>query len=258
MKRLLLIAAMFASPAAFAAMQARPVEWSHQDTEFQGYLVFDDEGERRPGVLMVPNWMGVNESAVDKAKQIAERGYVVLVADVYGRDVRPSDSSEAGAAAQKMYADRSVLRARTQKALDVLRQQVGSAPLDSGRIGAIGFCFGGATALELARSGADIGAVVTFHGALDTSMPAKDGNMEAALLVLNGAADSYVSAEHIAGFQQEMDDANADWTFVNFADAVHCFAEADANTPPGCVYHERSARRAYRMMDDFFAEAFAK
>jgi len=258
MIRTVLVALLMSAASANAATVAKPVEWSHEGTDFVGYLVYDKDADgKRPGILMVPNWMGANAAAVDKARAIAERGYVVLVADVYGKDVRPEDSKQASAAAGAMYADRPLLRARTQKALDMLRVNAADAPLDVDRIGAIGFCFGGATALELARSGADIDGVVTFHGALDTSMPAEAGQVKAPLLVLNGAADAYVTAEHIAGFQQEMHAAKADWVFVNFADAVHCFAEPDANAGPGCMYHERSAKRAYRMMDDFFAEAFA-
>jgi dienelactone hydrolase len=258
MMRWAIAALLLASPTAFAAMQSREVSWTHEGTEFQGYLVYDDQGAARPGLLMVPNWMGVNESAVEKARKIAESGYVVLVADVYGKDVRPANTDEAGKAASAMYADRKRLRARAGKALDVLRQQAGSAPLDTSRLGAFGFCFGGAVALEMARAGAPLAGVVSLHGALDTSIPALAGTPRAAVLVLNGADDTYVTREHIADFENEMNRAEVDWQFVNFAGAVHCFAESDANSPPGCVYHERSARRAYRMMDDFFAEAFGR
>lgn len=258
MQRLaLLVLSLIVSPAALAAMQSQPVEWTHADTTFSGFLVYDDAGPRRPGLLMVPNWMGVTDSAVEKAKAIAGRGYVVLVADVYGAGKRPADSAEAGAMTSALYADRPSLRARAAAALDVLRTNAAGAPLETGKLGAFGFCFGGAVALELARSGAELAGVVSLHGALDTSLPATAGSVKAPMLVLNGADDTYVSAEHIAGFQNEMTAAGADWQFVNFAGAVHCFAEADANRPPGCVYHERSARRAYRMMEGFLAEVFA-
>jgi dienelactone hydrolase len=256
-RSVLWVLSVLASPAAFAVMQAQPVEWTEQDVRFSGVLVFDDAGPRRPGLLMVPNWMGVTDSAVDKAKAVAGRGYVVLVADVYGSGKRPADPAEASAMTAALYGDRPLLRARAAKALQVLRDNAAAAPLEAGRIGAFGFCFGGAVVLELARSGAELAGVVSLHGALDTSLPAEQDSLRAALLVLNGADDSYVSAEHIAGFQNEMTAAGADWQFVNFSGAVHCFAEADANRPPGCVYHERSARRAYRMMDAFLAEVFA-
>jgi dienelactone hydrolase len=248
--------ALSVSAAAHAEVVSRELKWEVDGVAHSGHFVHDDAAPARGGLVMVPNWMGVNASALDKAKAIAARGYAVLLTDVYGADVRPANAQEAGAAAQAMYADRAVLRARANAAVDLLKTQAGDAGFDPTRIGAIGFCFGGATVLELARSGRDdIAGVVSFHGGLSTSMPAAEGQVKASVLVLNGADDSYVSADEIAGLQKEMTAAGADWQFVNFAGAVHCFAEADANSP-GCTYHERSAKRAYRLMDDFFAEAF--
>ena len=240
-----------------AAMQAKPVEWKIGKDSFSGVLVFDDSNAiKRPGLVMVPDWKGVTDNAVAKARDIAGDDYVVLVADVYGTNVRPANTEQAMAQVKKMYADRVVLRARVAKALQVLKSQAGKAPLDVGKLGAIGYCFGGATVLELARSGADVAGVVTFHGGLDTSMPAKPGTVKASVLVLNGANDQGTAGD-VAGFQSEMDAAGVDWQFVNFSGAVHCFALPEANSPPGCVYNERAARRAERMMRVFFAERFA-
>jgi dienelactone hydrolase len=253
-----ILAAALASCAmpTFAAMQAKPVQWTLGDDSFSGVLVYDDANAiKRPGLVMVPDWMGVSDSAIAKAEHIAGNDYVVLVADVYGKDVRPKNSDEAMAQVKKMYADRAQLRARVGKALEVLRAQAGAAPLDVAKLGAIGYCFGGATVLELARSGADIAAVVTFHGGLDTSMPAEKGAVKASVLVLNGADDKGTAGD-IAGFEKEMDDAGADWQFVNFSGTVHCFALPDANSPPGCVYNPLSTQRAERMMHGFFAERF--
>lgn len=241
----------------FAAMQARPVEWKIGKDSFSGFVVYDDAGPaRRPGLVMVPDWKGVTDAAVDKAKQLAGDDYVILVADVYGKGVRPKDDKAAMAQVEKMYAERTVLRARAAKALDVLKAQAGKAPLDTRKVGALGFCFGGATVLELARMGADLAGVVTFHGGLDTSMPAAKGAVKASLLVLNGADDRGTAGD-IAGFEKEMNAAGADWQFVNFSGAVHCFALETANSPPGCVYDARAAKRATRMMHDFFDERFA-
>lgn len=239
-----------------AEIVSREIEWEVDGVAMRGHFVHDDSRSARGGLVMVPNWMGVNASALEKAKAIAGRGYAVLLADVYGAALRPANAGEAGAAAQAMYADRGLLRARADAAVDLLKAQSEAAGFPADRLGAIGFCFGGAAVLELARNGReDLAGVVSFHGSLGTSMPAQPGAVKASVLVLNGAADSYVKPEEIAGFQQEMSAAGADWQFVNFADAVHCFAEADANSP-GCQYHARSAGRAYRMMDDFFAEVF--
>lgn len=257
MRFLILAVALLVAGASNAAT-VRDITWNIGDTEFAGHLVFEPGGEKRPGLVMVPNWMGVNDSQVEKAKAIAARGYVVLIADVYGADLRPSNAEEAGAAAGGMYAQLDVLRARAAKAVEVLRAQVDAAPLDASHIGGIGFCFGGSTVLELARAGSDIAGVVSFHGGLQTSLPAQADAVKTSVLVLNGADDPMVKSEHIHAFQNEMRAAGADWQFVNFAGAVHCFAEADANGSPACLYHERSAKRAYRMMDDFFAEVFAR
>ena len=250
------IALLFAAAPAFAKMQAKPVEWTLDGKAFSGFLVYDDAtSAKRPGVLMVPDWKGAGDNAVAKAEHIAGRDYVVLLADVYGKGVRPKDDKEASAQVQSLYADRKVLRARANKALDVLRAQAANAPIDTRRIGAVGYCFGGATVLELARSGADLAAVVTFHGALNTDKPAVRGDFKPSLLVLNGADDSYV-AKDVPAFEKEMNDAGVDWQFVNFSGAVHCFALPEAHNPPGCVYNELAMRRGERMMRVFFAERF--
>ena len=242
--------------AAHAEMQVKPVEWKVGDDAFSGYLVYDDTNAiKRPGVVMGPDWKGISDSAITKAKHIAGDDYVVLLADVYGKDVRPKNDEESMAIVKKLYGDRTVLRARVNKAVDVLRAAK-DVPLDAKHIGAIGYCFGGATVLELARSGADVDAVATFHGGLDTTMPAKPGTVKASVLVLNGA-DDQGTKEDIPAFENEMNAAKVDWQFVNFSGAVHCFALPDANKPPGCMYNELAMRRSERMMRTFFAEKFA-
>jgi dienelactone hydrolase len=244
--------------AANAEVVTRPIEYTVGDKTFRSVLVYDSAGAKRPGLVLVPNWMGANDSAVEKAKAIAGKDYVILVADVYGKDIRPKDTKEAGAAAHAAYGDLPALRARAAKGLEVLQAQAASAPLDGKHWGAIGFCFGGATALELARSGADIAGVVSFHGNLSTNMPvATAGTVKASIVAINGANDSYVPADQIAAFQKEFTDAKADWQFVNMSGAVHCFAEPDANSPPGCVYNPLVADRSYKLMRSFFAERFA-
>jgi len=242
---------------ALAAMQAKPVEWTQDGTTFSGVLVYDDsDNDKRPGLVMVPNWKGVNDSAIAKAKQLAGDDYVVLVADVYGKGVRPKTDAEAGPVATKLRNDRPVLRARSLKAIEVLKAQAGKAPLDASRIGAVGFCFGGTTVLEMARAGAPLAGVVSLHGGLGSPLPAKAGGTHPSVLVLNGADDKSVSKDDIASFEQEMNAAKVDWEFTNYSGAVHCFAEADANSPPGCQYNERAAKRAWKALDEFFEERF--
>lgn len=253
---LLCFSVLFSLPA-FAAMQAKPVEWKQGKQRFSGFLVYNDANTtKRPGLMMVPDWKGVTPAAVEKAKLIASAGYVVLVADMYGRGVRPKDDKAAAALVGKMYQDLPTLRARAAAALGFLRTQAANAPIDTSRIGALGFCFGGKTVLELARSGAEVAGVVSFHGGLDTSLPAAPGALKTSVLVLNGADDTYVPAAQIAGFESEMKAAGADWQFVNFSGAVHCFALESANSPPDCMYNERAAKRATTMMNQFFFERF--
>lgn len=259
MKRLLLSAmlSVCALPAT-AAMVDKPVDWTIGNDRFTGVLVYDDTNAiKRPGLVMVPNWQGINPSAIEKAKRIAGDDYVVLIADVYGSKIRPKNDEEAGKVAEPLRGNRPLLRARIEKAVAVLKEQAGKAPLEGSKIGAFGFCFGGTTALELVRGGSELAGVVSFHGGLATPLPAKDDAARTPVLVLNGADDRGISDEDIAAFEKEMDAAGADWQFVNFSGAVHCFAEADANNPPGCVYNERAAKRAYEMMSDFFRERFA-
>jgi dienelactone hydrolase len=240
-------------------VETRAVEYAFEDTLFRSVLVYEAQPPaRRPGLVLVPNWRGASDAAVARARAIAERGYVILVADVYGADVRPQDNAEAARAAGALYRDRGTLRRRVAKAVDVLIGEAERLPLRPGPIGAIGFCFGGAAVLELARSGAELAGVVSFHGNLATDRPAAPGAVRAPILVLNGAADPLVTAEQIQAFQNEMQGAGADWQLVQLAGAVHCFAEPDAAAPPNCVYHARSARRAYAYMDAFFAEHFGQ
>ena len=257
MRRLLAAAVMLLSATpAFAAMQAKPVEWTIGKQAFAGYVVYDDAvKQKRPGIVMVPNWMGVNADAVAKAKRIAGSKYVILLTDVYGKGVNPKDHQEAMKALQSAYAAPEGLAARVAKGVEVLKQQT-KAPLDLAKIGAIGFCFGGGAVLDLARSGADVAGVVSFHGNLKASVEPGAQGVKASVLVLNGADDGNVSAEDRSNFVKQMEAAKADWQFVDFGGTVHCFTEPGEDDGKNCRYNERSATRAFHLMDDFFAERF--
>jgi len=248
-----------AANVAHAAMVTKNLDYDVGGKKMQSVLVYDDAVKAaRPGIVMTPDWLGINADNVALAKQIAGRDYVILVADVYGVDSRPKNPQEAGAATENMYAHRGDLRARINAALAQLKAQGTKAPLDGAHWGAIGFCFGGATTLDLARSGADVQGVVSFHGNLATDDPTLAKNIKAKVLVLHGADDKFESPEQIAGFQQEMRDANVDWQFLSYGGAVHCFAIPSADGKiPGCKYDARTAKRAFAQMKEFFAEVFA-
>lgn len=255
----LLVGLFLSLPALLQAAPVRTVLPTTLDgTDFEHVLIADPAAtESLPALLMVPNWMGVSEPSLVKAEQIAAMGYVVLVADVYGREVRPKDSREAGAAAGKVKGDRALMRARVNAALELLRGlPAEQAKLDRERIGAIGFCFGGTTVLELARSGAALGGVVSFHGNLDAPLAYEAGAVKAPILVLHGADDPVVPKAEFDGFVAEMQAGKLDWELIGYGGAVHSFTDPTANSPGFAQYNEKVAARAFRRMRDFFDERF--
>jgi dienelactone hydrolase len=237
-------------------VKTKLVEYQHGGTTFEGFMAWDESQKgRRPGVLVVHQWRGVSDHEQDRAQRLAALGYVALAADVYGKGVRPATREEASATAGALRGDRPVLRARVRAALDVLR---GSELVDTRRIAAIGYCFGGTTVLELARSGAEIAGVVSFHGGLDSPDPAAGAGIKAKVLVLHGADDPFNTPENIAAFQQEMRTGGVDWQMVSYGGAVHAFTQKAAGNDPskGMAYDERADRRSWQAMRDFFAEIF--
>jgi dienelactone hydrolase len=262
MNRLLVAVALSGLVSSFAnaAMVSRNIDYTVDGAKMQSVLVYDDAVKTlRPGLVMAPDWLGMNDNQIALAKQIAGKDYVILVADMYGTAVRPKNPDEAAAASGNMYKHRDELRARVKAALAQLRAQQGKAPLDGKHWGAIGFCFGGAVVLDLARTGADIAGVATFHGNLATDDPAMAKNIKGMVLAMNGADDSFTPESAILGFEKEMRDAGVDWQFVNYGGAVHCFAIPTAdNSVKGCNYDAKVAHRAFALMHGFFDEAFAK
>lgn len=241
----------------------RPLEWTIDGETFEGRLVFGDGIQgRAPGLVMVPNWMGVTPEAIARAREIAGNRYVVLVADVYGKGVRPADKAQAKAQVGKVYADGgSTVRRRVAAAVAALKGQAGVLPLDPSKIGALGFCFGGGAVLELARTGVELAGVASIHGDLGTHLPPPATGIRTPILVLNGAADAYVTDESIVAFEKEMDGLGADWQFVDYGGARHCFSQPeDRPTDPkdNCRYDERAARRSMLLLQSFFAERFGQ
>lgn len=258
---LLLLAALLpgVSSLVHAAMQSKTIDYSAHGKAMRGVLIWDDAVKRpRPGLLLVSNWRGINQTNIAKAKNIAGRDYVIFMGDMYGRDLRPRNDAEAQAAVKPLYANRAEMRARAVAAFEELKQlaQTHAAPIDASRLAAIGFCFGGSSVLDLARSGTDVAAVVSFHGALSTDDPSLAKNIKARVLAMNGADDKGTMPD-ADKFMDEMRMSPAEWQFLVFGHAVHCFAEPDANSPPGCVYNPKVAKRAFKMMHDWLDQAFA-
>ncbi len=235
----------------------QPVRHTHDGLEFESTLIYLP-GEARPGVVMVPNWMGPDAGNLAIAKNIAEEyGLVVLMADVYGLEVRPTNTDEAGAAATALREDRPLLRQRVANAVELLKTQE-NVPVDAEQLVAIGFCFGGGAVLELARSGHDgVLGVVSFHGNLDTPNSEDAKNIRSKVLVLHGTDDPLVPDEQVAAFTQEMRSAGVDYQFVAFGGAVHSFTDPEANIEGVAQYNPLVAARAFAMMDNFFMELFS-
>ncbi len=259
MKRALGVLVALVSLTAAARPVQKPVVYELDGTKFEGVLVYDDAVKTaRAGLVLVPNWMGIDAPNLKQAEQIAGKQYILFVTDMFGQGVRPKTQEEAGKAAGAVKGDRDLMRARVNKGLEVLRAQGKALKLDEKKLGAIGFCFGGTSVLELARSGTDVAGVVSFHGGLDAPKPAAEGAVKAKVLALHGAEDPFVPAAEVTGFQDEMRKAKADWELVAYGGAVHSFTDVDANAPGQAQYNAKVAKRAYIAMNDFFAEAFAR
>lgn len=246
-----------ASPA-HAKVRTKLVEYKEGDTVLEGYLAWDDAAKgKRPGVLVVHAWMGLDDNARHRAEMLARLGYVAFAADIYGKGVRPKDAAEAGKLAGLYKGDRAKLRARVAAGLATL---VAQPKVDATRTAAIGYCFGGTTVLELARSGAQVSGVVSFHGGLDSPTPADGKSIKARVLALHGAADPYVKPTDKAAFEAELAGANVDWQLVEYGGAVHCFTHADAGTDAskGCAYDAKADARSWAAMRAFFDELFGK
>ena len=253
-----LFAMLVMTTGAIAGVKTEVVEYKQGDAVLQGYLSYDPSIEgKRPAVLIIHDWLGVSEYQKSRAEQLAALGYIALAADIYGKGVRPANAQEASAAAGKFYADRQLYRARARAGLDFL---LGRPETDPSRVAVIGYCFGGAGALELARSGAPLKGVVTFHGSLTTPTPADAKNIKAKILVLHGADDPYVKQEDVKAFMDEMRNAGVDWQLVQYSGAVHSFTDKRAgnDNSKGAAYNEAADRRSWRAMRDFFDEVFAQ
>ncbi|HEX4349855.1 MAG TPA: dienelactone hydrolase family protein [Verrucomicrobiae bacterium] len=256
MKTILLsVALLVGAVSSQAAIQSKTIDYKQGDTTLEGVLVWDDSvSGPRPGVLVVHQWLGLTDYEKHRAEMLAQLGYVAFCADIYGKDARPKDVSEAGAESTKYKSDRSLLRQRVNAGLDELKK---SELVDSKHIAAIGYCFGGTTVIELARSGAELSGVVSFHGGLDSPTPADGKNIKCPILACHGADDPFEKPEDLAAFETEMRDAKVDWRLNMYGGAVHSFTQPNPGfSNPGAHYNEKADKRSWEDMKMFFAEIF--
>jgi len=250
------VACLLVAAAANAEVKTKSISYADGDQKLVGFLAWDDAIKgKRPGVLICHQWMGLGEHEMRVARELAKLGYVAFALDIYGPDHMPTNRKEAGAIAGEYRGDdRTPLRNRAKAGLETLRAQ---KHVDTGRIAAIGYCFGGTTVLELARSGADVDGVVSFHGGLGTPKPEDAKHIKAKVLVCHGAVDPYVPDEEVQGFLDEMNAADVDYQFIAYANAVHAFTdERLKGAEGGASYHAAADRRSWGHMKLFFEEIF--
>ncbi len=256
LKALLPVALSLVACAAQAAIKTEVIEYKDGDTVLEGYLAYDDALKGPlPAVLVIHDWTGVQDYAKRRATMLAELGYVAFAADIYGKGVRPTDPADCAKEAGKYKGDLPLLRRRVTLGFDQLlkRQQVNAQ-----KIAAVGYCFGGTTVLELARSGSPVAGVVSFHGGLGTTLPAAEGAVKAKVLVCHGADDPYVKPAEQAAFKEEMTKAKVDMEFISYPDAVHSFTKKEAgdDKSKGNAYNEAADKKSWDDMKAFFKKIF--
>lgn len=245
---------------ALAKVEGKEVEYTAGETGLKGYLAWDGEKKGKvPGVLVVHEWWGHNDYARQRARMLAEMGYIALAVDMYGDGKQAAHPDEAGMFAAMVTKNKPVGVARFNAAAEFLNAQ---PQTDATRLAAIGYCFGGGVVLHMARIGTDLKGVASFHGSLITDTPAAPGAIKAKLFIANGAADSFIPPEQIGAFAAEMATAGADMRFFNYAGAKHSFTNPAAddyakrfNMP--IAYNAEADRRSWDELKRFLAEVFA-
>jgi dienelactone hydrolase len=236
-------------------MHAEDIDYAADGITLRGYLARADEAGQRPGLLVFHEGLGLGDFAMAKARQLASLGYVALAADMFGKRWQARNLQEVATVVGGLRAEPERLRARAMAALATL---AGLPQVDRARLAAIGFCFGGSVALELARAGAALKAVVSFHGVLATKLPALEG--QASVLVLTGAEDPLARPDQVAAFEAEMRAAKvADWQVVSYGNTLHGFTNpaADGSMMRTAIYHAQSDRRSWAAMQALFSEVLA-
>jgi dienelactone hydrolase len=236
------------------------IEYRAGSAACNGALVYDENvSVRRPLLLMAPNWLGVTDHAIKRAAAMAGGKYVAFVADMYGGGKIAAGPPEAAPLANALRADALERRRRIGGALDALRDESDKRKIgDLKRQAAVGFCFGGGNVLELARAGANIQAVICLHGDLLSPLPARPGDIKAAVCVLHGSQDPVVPKKDRYTFEAEMEASGAKWQMLVFGGLLHSFCEIESDVPGIARYDAGAARQSYNMLDDFATAAFAE
>jgi dienelactone hydrolase len=240
-----------------AKIQTKPIEYAHGDLNLKGLLAWDDSIKgKRPGVLVVHEWWGLNDYARQRAEQLASLGYAAFALDMYGKGKVTTHSDQASAWMKETTANVKQWQARAIEGLKILQAQ---ELVDPTRIAAIGYCFGGGTVTQLAYSGVSIRGVVSFHGPLPLPDPNQVSGIKAKILLAHGNADPFLTEDHIRTFRTTLDKAGLDWQMIVYAGARHSFTNpgADQYGMDALKYNKEADRRSWRHMQVFFDELFA-
>jgi len=243
-----------------ADIHTHEIEYFNNSTKLKGYLAYDNAIQgKRPGILVVHEWWGHNEHARGRTRMLAEDGYTALAVDMYGNGKTANHPKKAGELMNAAFKDWEASQARFNKAKEILQAH---KTVDSTRIGAIGFCFGGAVSLRMAREGADLDGVVAFHSSLPLMPKITKGNMKASILILNGSEDSSLNPEIVGSFVKEMLAGNVDFTYKNLAGAKHSFTNKKADefskafNISNLKYNKQADEQSWSEMQRFFKRIF--
>ncbi len=240
-------------------MQVQAIPYTCNGKKFEGQLCFDETAKGpRALLLMCPNWAGVTPRAIEIGRQLAAEGYVVMVADMHGLDRRPTGSENPMEFLAPLIADPKETRARVNASMDALTKAAIERKIGNpAQRAAMGYCFGGSNVLDLARSGADVAAVVSYHGNLGTKMEAKAGEVKAHILVVHGADDPIAPKSDRDALEAEMRAAGANWTILAFGGVVHNFTDPSSNRLPNAQFAAHAYRYGYSLGHAFIADAIA-
>ena len=237
-------------------MRAESLEYRDGDVTLKGFVALDDQSNhKRPGILVMPEAFGLGKQAKDRALRLASLGYAALAGDPYGNGLEVSDLQEAIKHAGAIREDNTKFRQRIRAGLDAL---MALPQVDTDRLVVMGYCMGGSCSLEMARDGAPLKGVVSFHGALETQSPAEPDKVQAKVLVCHGADDPFVPVEHVTAFEAEMTKAGVDWQVISYGGTVHSFTNPEADgSIEGICYNKQADERSWQAMQAFFDEIFA-
>ena len=241
-----------------AAVQSEAIEYQDGDTKLKGYLYYDDAiSGKRPGVIVVHEWWGLNDYAKHRAKMLAEMGYAAFALDMYGDNKVTTHAKDAKGWSTQITENTDAWRRRALAGLATLKA---SPQVDAERLAAVGYCFGGSTVMQMAYAGADLDGVVSFHGSLPTPAEGEGKQIKASVLAAHGEADTFVPADKVAAFKAALEAAKVDWEFLTYGGAVHAFSNPDAASYgiPNVAYDERADKRSWAAMQSFLKEVFAR